>query len=162
MSLQSIIKHIYSTAQKYLVLTAHENCIKTSMHMHAIFSNALKKHTWKKLISMYEAVFRFTLCLTLNGVLDLQHRRDSDVGDIKWFFPKVFGISTFLKWFTFFVKKKEKGFWPAGYLFTKQTKSRDVLRTFVYFGWISSLFGEITNYFCLGIEKKLKWKSLQH
>ena len=30
-----------------------------------------KKHTWKKLISMYEAVFRFNLCLTLNGVLDL-------------------------------------------------------------------------------------------
>ena len=71
MSLQSKIKHIYSTAQKYLALTAHENCIKTSMHMHAIFSNALKKHTWKNLISMYEAVFRFTLCLTLNGVLDL-------------------------------------------------------------------------------------------
>ena len=63
---------------------------------------------------MYEAVFRFTLCLTLNGVLDLQHRRDSDVGDIKWFFPKVFGISTFLKWFTFFVKKKEKVFDPLG------------------------------------------------
>ena len=33
-----------------------------------------------------------------------------DVGDIKWFCPKVFGISTFLKWFAFFVKKKEKVF----------------------------------------------------
>ena len=30
-----------------------------------------KKRAWKKLISMYEAVFHFTLCLTLNGVLDL-------------------------------------------------------------------------------------------
>ena len=59
---------------------------------------------------MYEAVFHITLCLTLNGVLDLLHRRDSDVGDIKWFCPKVFGISTFLKWFAFFVKKKEKVF----------------------------------------------------
>ena len=72
MSLQSKIKHIYSKTQKYLALNAHENCIKTSVHMHAIFLNALKKkNAWKKLISLYEAVFCFTLCLTLNGVLDL-------------------------------------------------------------------------------------------
>ena len=30
-----------------------------------------KKHAWKKLISLYEAVFHINLCLTLNGVLDL-------------------------------------------------------------------------------------------
>ena len=32
-----------------------------------IFSNALKKRAWKKLVSMYEAVFCFTLFVTLNG-----------------------------------------------------------------------------------------------
>ena len=32
-----------------------------------IFSNALKKRAWKKLVSMYEAVFFFTLFVTLNG-----------------------------------------------------------------------------------------------
>ena len=39
--------------------------------MREIFLNANKKHTQKKLISIYEAVFCFILCLTLNCVLDL-------------------------------------------------------------------------------------------
>ena len=51
---------IYSTAQRYLALRACENCDKN-----------FKKCTRKKLISMYEALFCITLCLTLSGVLDL-------------------------------------------------------------------------------------------
>ena len=51
---------IYSTAQRYLALRACENCDKN-----------FKKCTRKKLISMYEALFCITLCLTLSVVLDL-------------------------------------------------------------------------------------------
>ena len=53
-----------------------------------------------KNVFMYGAVFCFTICLTLNGVLDLQQR------------PEViaFGISSFLKWLACIVKKKEKDF----------------------------------------------------
>ena len=43
------------------------------MHTRAIFSNARKKRARKKLIYIYEAF----LCLTLNGVLYLEQRRDS-------------------------------------------------------------------------------------
>ena len=49
----------------------HAKGIKKSMHRHAIFQNTLKKPAQKKLISIYKAVFCFTLCLTLNGVSDL-------------------------------------------------------------------------------------------
>ena len=69
-----------------------------------------KKLTQKKLICTYEAVFCSTLCFTLNGVLDLQQRRDFDVGEVTWFCPKVSGISSFFKQLAYIVKKKEKGF----------------------------------------------------
>ena len=57
-----------------------------------------------KNVFMYGAVFCFTICLTLNGVLDLQQR------------PGViaFGISSFLKWLASILKKKEKDFYPLG------------------------------------------------
>ena len=40
------------------------------MYMHAIFFKSTQKMWGRKLISMYGAVFCFTVCLTLNGVLD--------------------------------------------------------------------------------------------
>ena len=57
-----------------------------------------------KNVFMYGAVFCFTICLTFNGVLDLQQR------------PGViaFGISSFFKWLASIVKKKEKDFDPLG------------------------------------------------
>ena len=37
-------------------------------------------------------------------------KEEFHVGDIKWFCPKVFDVSLFLKWFACIVKKKEKVF----------------------------------------------------
>ena len=47
---------------------------------------------------MYVAVFFFFYPLTLNGVLDSYQMRDFDVGDITWFHPEAFGVSSFMKW----------------------------------------------------------------
>ena len=37
-------------------------------------------------------------------------KEEFHVGDIKWFCPKVFDVSLFLKWFACIVKKKQKVF----------------------------------------------------
>ena len=46
---------------------ALKKSVKKKASQRLIFSNALKKRAWKKLVSMYEAVFCFTLFVTLNG-----------------------------------------------------------------------------------------------
>ena len=73
----------------------HAKGIKKSMHRRAIFQNALKKPAQKKLISIYKAVFCFTLCLTLNGVLDLLTKEEFWWGILTWFCPEAFGFSSF-------------------------------------------------------------------
>ena len=74
----------YSTAQRYLGPKFTEKCVKKPMHTRAIFSNARKKRARKKLIYIYEAFF----CLTLNGVLYLEQRRDSIEVTLRGFDPK--------------------------------------------------------------------------
>ena len=61
----------YGTAKRYLALNAHKKQVKKK-HVHAciFFFKSTQKMWGRKLISMYGAVFCFTVCLTLNGVLD--------------------------------------------------------------------------------------------
>ena len=52
-------------ATEQLRNTWSQMCVEKSAHTRVVFSNALKKRALNKLISMYEAVFCFTLCLIL-------------------------------------------------------------------------------------------------
>ena len=77
------------------------------VHM-KFFQTHSKKLTWKKLISMYGAAFCSTFCFTLNGVLDLQQRRDFDVGDVIGFVPKCLASVHFLNSLPTLWRKRKK------------------------------------------------------
>ena len=47
-------------------------------------------------------------------MLDLLQRRDSDVGDITWFYPEAYGVSYVVKWLFRIAKKKGKFFDQPG------------------------------------------------
>ena len=73
--------------------------LKKNAHTRAAFKNTLKIHGQKKLISMYNAVFFFFFYPLFDFEWCIRFiRRDFDVGDITWFHPEAFGVSSFMKW----------------------------------------------------------------
>ena len=80
--------------------------------MHAIFFKSTQKMWGRKLISMYGAVFCFTVCLTLNGVLDYNK---GGILMLATFWSVWYHLNSEMTCLHY--KEKGKSLWPASYLF---------------------------------------------
>ena len=79
--------------------------------MQFFFKSTQKMWGWK-LISMYGAVFCFTICLTLNGVLDYNK---GGILMLATFWSVWYHLNSEMTCLHY--KEKGKSLWPASYLF---------------------------------------------